>query len=124
MFLKKRICCIWQFISGCNLSSLDLIEDDIKKLKLRSEFVFLVFSNKLAPVTGVFAIAFALHLAPGQQVKELEFDQAVIRHHIIKNSEHCKIFFQYRETSIFRVCPIPETYGDLVECEKSNIGFT
>ena len=81
---------------------------------------------------GLFAIAFAVHAASGQNVEELEFDQVRMREHLIKcftqkrmlpfpTIQRChprKSYFPTREIELYCVCLMPDTYGDMVECDK------
>ena len=86
---------------------------------------------------GLFAIAFALHAALGDNVEELEFDQSKMRDHIqkcfgkkyldpfsttskkSKRSNH----FPVREIELFCTCEMPQTYDDMVECEQCDNWF-
>ena len=86
---------------------------------------------------GLFAIAFALHAALGDNVEELEFDQSKMRDHIqkcfgkkyldpfpttskkSKRSNH----FPVREIEFFCTCEMPQTYDDMVECEQCDNWF-
>ena len=81
---------------------------------------------------GVYAIAFALHAALGDDLKYMEFDQPQMRAHLLQcfrkkelvrfptvkmcggRSNH----FPYREIELFCTCLMPETYGDMVQCDK------
>ena len=79
---------------------------------------------------GLFAIAFAVHLALGDDVAKLNFDQAEMRHHLqqcfqkkqmmpflqSKNGNHNR-YFPGREIELFCSCQMPETYDDMIECD-------
>lgn len=86
---------------------------------------------------GLFAIAFAVHAALGESVDELEFDQAQMREHLIKcftkkrmlpfpTVEECSArenYFPHRVIELFCVCLMPETYGDMIECDNCSKWF-
>ena len=81
---------------------------------------------------GVYAIAFAVHAALGDDIKDLEFDQAQMRNHLLKcfrkkelvrfpttrkRSRHNN-HFPYCEIQVFCSCQMPESYGDMIQCDK------
>ena len=81
---------------------------------------------------GLFAIAFALHSALGQDVLSLEFDQSAMRNHLIKCFSKKLLtpfptldklntrgyHFPYRQIELYCDCLMPESYGDMVACDK------
>ena len=81
---------------------------------------------------GLFAIAFALHSALGQDIPELEFNQSEMRKHLINCfskklltpfptsdiSTARQNFFPGRSIDLYCDCRMPESFGDMVECEK------
>ena len=85
--------------------------------------------------SGVYAIAFAVHAALGDDVKHLEFDQTRMRNHLLqcfrkkKKKELVRFptirkcsrrnnYFPYREIEVFCSCLMPESYGDMIQCDK------
>ena len=81
---------------------------------------------------GVFAIAFALHTALGHRVPHLEFQQGKMRSHLLKCLTNGRLLpfptveklgfrrnhFPYQEIEVFCNCQMPETYGDMIQCDK------
>ena len=81
---------------------------------------------------GVFAIAFALHAILGDDLKNVEFDQSQMRSHLLdclrkkelvrfptkEKCGHRSRHFPYREIELFCSCLMPETYGDMVQCDS------
>ena len=81
---------------------------------------------------GLFAIANTVHAALGESVDRLSFDQSQMRNHLIKCFTKKKIlpfptlqkrcsrnnFFPGREIELHCVCLMPETYGDMIECDN------
>ncbi len=80
---------------------------------------------------GVFAIAFALHAAMGQNISLLEFDQLKMRSHLLKCLQE-QIFTPFpvldtrskrpekvniKDIYVYCVCLMPDTYGDMVQCD-------
>ena len=73
---------------------------------------------------GHFAIAFAVHLAFGEDVSRLTFDQSQMRQHLVKcfQKKETQPFpltrtalrsqsnFPFREIELFCSCQMPETY--------------
>ena len=79
---------------------------------------------------GLFAIAFAVHLALGDDVSKLNFDQAQMRHHLLKCFQKKEMmpfpqskkgdhnnYFPGREIELFCSCQMPETYDDMIQCD-------
>ena len=80
---------------------------------------------------GVFAIAFALHAAPGHCVGDITFDQSKMRIHLLecfkariptpfptvdkKAAKRAKSYFE-EKIEVFCTCMMPDTYGDTVQC--------
>ncbi len=86
---------------------------------------------------GIFAIAFALHAALGQKISSIEFNQSAMRTHLMKCFSKKKLmpfpfieklsarrhYFPMRHISLYCVCFMPETFGDMVECEVCETWF-
>ena len=86
---------------------------------------------------GIYAIAFALHAALGDDVKVLEFDQPQIRAHLLncfRKKELTRILtikkctgrsnhFPHQEIELYCSCLMPETYGDMVQCDKCELWY-
>ena len=80
---------------------------------------------------GLFAIAFAVHLAIGDDVSKLNFDQAQMRQHLLKCFQkkemlpfpqtkagpHHRTYFPGYAIEVYCSCRMPETYDDMVECD-------
>ena len=80
---------------------------------------------------GIFAIAFAVHAALGENVGEIEFQQEEMRSHLSKclrkktfspfpklgERGHRINYFPCRILELYCDCLMPETYGNMVECE-------
>ena len=80
---------------------------------------------------GLFAIAFAVHLALGDDAAGLNFDQSKMRQHLLKCFQrktmmpfpqtkagpHYQTYFPHMEIELFCTCQMPETYDDMVECD-------
>ena len=81
---------------------------------------------------GVFAIAFAVHAALGDEVMHIEFDQTQMRSHLLqcfRNKELVRFptirkcsqrnnHFPYRDVEVFCSCLMPESYGNMIQCDK------
>lgn len=87
---------------------------------------------------GLFSIAFALHLALGDDLKKLIFHQDAMRQHLIKcfldkklePFPHKKVavtpkgltlagsYLPFRQIDLFCTCLMPDTYGDMVACDE------
>ena len=83
---------------------------------------------------GLYAIAFAVHAACGDDVMNLEFDQAQMRSHLLecfrkkelvqfpttttRKHSQCSSHFPYREVEVFCSCQMPESYGDMIQCDN------
>ena len=80
---------------------------------------------------GLFAIAFAVHLALGDDAAGLNFDQSKMRQHLLKCFQRktmmpfpqtkagprYQTYFPHMEIELFCTCQMPETYDDMVECD-------
>ena len=80
---------------------------------------------------GVFVIAFAVHAALGENVGEIEFQQEEMRSHLSKclwkktfspfpklgERGHRDNYFLCWILELYCNCLMPETYGNMVECE-------
>ena len=98
---------------------------------------FLQFNNKTERMTGVFAIAFAVHAALGDNLEGIEFDQPKMRAHLlqcfrkkvllrfptVKKCSGRSKHFPYREIELFCTCLMPDTYGDMVQCDKCKLWY-
>lgn len=85
---------------------------------------------------GLFAIAFAVHAALGQNVENLEFDQAQMRDHLMKCFSRKRMFpfpildkdctrhnfFRARDIELYCECLMPD-YGDMIGCDKCDNWF-
>ena len=81
---------------------------------------------------GVYAIAFAVHAALGDDVEHLEFDQTQMRNYLlqcfrkrelvrfptIRKRSRRNNHFPYQEVEVFCSCLMPESYGDMIQCDK------
>ena len=89
---------------------------------------------------GLFAIAFMLHLAIGDDPQHILFEQSQTRSHLLKCFQKKKLepfphkkvtsiptenapFFPYVTLELFCTCHMPETYNDMVECEERGEWF-
>ena len=88
---------------------------------------------------GLFAIAFTLHLAMGDDPQHILFEQSQMRSHLLKCFQEKKMepfphkvasiqtenapFFPYATLDLFCTCHMPETYDDMVECEECGEWF-
>ena len=86
---------------------------------------------------GVFAIAFAYHAAMGDNISGLQFDQLKMRHHLMKClrkqkftpfpilDKQSKIPKKVCTEKIYVYCKclMPDTYGDMVQCENCHKWF-
>ena len=86
---------------------------------------------------GLFAIAFALHAALGHCVSDLEFNQLKMRSHLFKclaarnftpfpildecSKEQRKLCIQ--NISVYCTCLMPDTFGDMIQCETCHKWF-
>lgn len=91
-----------------------------------------VQQQKGSNVCGVFAIAFAVHAALGDDIRRFEFDQNQMRDHllqcfrkkelvwfpIIRKCSQLSKHFPYREVKVYCSCQMPEAYGDMIQCDK------
>ena len=80
---------------------------------------------------GLYAIAFAVHAAFGDDVKNLEFDQTQMRSHLLQCFRKKELVrfpttrkrswrnnhFPYREVEVFCSCQMPDSYGDMIQCD-------
>ena len=80
----------------------------------------------------LFAVAFAVHLAFGDDVSRLTFDQSKMRQHLIKcfqkkemqpfpltrAAPRSQSYFPFREIELLCSCQMPKTYGDMIKCYK------
>ena len=84
----------------------------------------------------MFAIAFTLHLAIGDDPQHILFEQSQMRSHLLKCFQKKMEPFPHKVTSIltenasffsyvilelYCVCHMPETYDDMVECEGCGV---
>ena len=81
---------------------------------------------------GLFAIAFAVHLAFGDDVSKLTFDQSQMRQHLVRcfqkkemqpfpltrTAPHHQNYFPFIVIKLFCSCQMPETYGDMIACDE------
>ncbi len=82
---------------------------------------------------GIYAIAFAVHLLRGDNIEDIDFDQEKMRSHLNScfwrkkmlpfptlSTKGCRIttYFPYFQLEVYCHCKMPETYGDMVECEE------
>lgn len=86
---------------------------------------------------GVYAIGFALHAALGDTIKDIEFDQPRMRDHLLDcfrkkeltrfpTIKKCSMrfnHFPYREIELYCSCLMPETYGDMVQCDRCELWY-
>ena len=90
---------------------------------------------------GLFAIAFAIHAAAhGNCCPEVNFNQAEMRSHLkkcfskkqllpfpTKESQNSfsnrNSFFPCRPIELHCLCNMPESYGDMIECEECSLWF-
>ena len=105
--------------------------DDIDPPILTVEIPYVQQQKGIADC-GLFAVAFAVHLAFGDDVSKLTFDQSKMRQHLIKcfqkkemqpfpltrAAPRSQSYFPFREIELFCSCQMPETYGDMIECDK------
>ena len=82
-------------------------------------------SSRMVFQTVDFRIAFAVHLALGDDAARLNFDQSKMRQHLLKCFQS-KTMIQtkagpgyqtYMEIELFCTCQMPETYDDMVRCD-------
>lgn len=81
---------------------------------------------------GLFAIAFAVHILRGDKIEDVEFDQRKMRSHLSSCFRKKQLlpfptlkqpgyrltrYFPYVSLSIYCYCKMPETYGDMVQCD-------
>ena len=82
---------------------------------------------------GLFAVAFALHAALGNDLQNIVFDQMRMRSHLLacfekkkltsfpnekrKAREEKYLYFPMQEIELYCTCLMPETYGDMVQCD-------
>ena len=80
---------------------------------------------------GLFTIAFAVHLAPGDDAAALSFDQSKMREHLLKCFQRktmmpfpqtkagprTQTYFPPMEIELLCTCQMLETYDDMVECD-------
>ena len=80
---------------------------------------------------GLYAIAFAVHAAFGDDVMNLEFDQTQMRSHLLQCFRKKELVhfpttrkhswrnnhFPYREVEVFCSCQMPDSYGDMIQCD-------
>ena len=93
--------------------------------------------QKGGSVCGVFAIAFAFHAAMGDNTSGLQFDQLKMRHHLMKCLRKQK-FTPFpildkqskipkkvctEKIDVYCTCLMPDTYGDMVQCENCHKWF-
>ncbi len=82
---------------------------------------------------GIFAIAFAVHLLRGDNIEDIDFDQEKMRSHLNScfwrkkmlpfptlstKGRRITTYFPYFQLEVYCHCKMPETYGDMVECEE------
>ena len=86
---------------------------------------------------GVFAIAFAFHAAMGDNISGFQFDQLKMRRHLMKClrkqnftpfpilDKQSKIPKKVRteKIDVYCTCLMPDTYGDMVQCENCHKWF-
>ena len=82
---------------------------------------------------GLFAIAFAVHILGGNNIEDIEFNQGKMRSHLnscfwkkkllpfptLNQTGHRQTqYFPYTCVDIYCYCKMPETYGDMVQCDE------
>lgn len=84
---------------------------------------------------GCFAIAFAYHMARGDEMENIEFNQGKLRTHLSNCFKNKKLLpfpvltqigerqtrrFPAESVNIFCHCKMPEEYGDMIQCDDCN----
>ena len=83
---------------------------------------------------GLFAIAWAHHIAMGDDVRSLYLDQQKLRHHLVRCFERRRLsrFPKTKEeVQIFNVdihafcrCKSPDSWDNMIQCDNCKRGYT